>query len=127
MEYRRLGGTGLVSSAVGLGCLVFTGAYGHADHARSMLAVRTALDAGITLLAMADFYRGGAVEQLVGETLAGCRSRMLIATQGGLRFSDTGRLAGVDASPAYLRRACDASLRRLRTDHIERYFLARSD
>jgi aryl-alcohol dehydrogenase-like predicted oxidoreductase len=127
MEYRRLGGTGLVSSAVGLGCLGFTGAYGHADHARSMLAVRAALDTGITLLAMADFYRGGAVEQLVGEALAGCRSQMLIATQGGQRFSATGRLAGVDASPAYLKRACDASLRRLRTDRIDLYFLARPD
>jgi aryl-alcohol dehydrogenase-like predicted oxidoreductase len=127
MEYRRLGGTGLVSSAVGLGCLSFTGAYGHADHARSMLAVRAALDTGITLLAMADFYRGGAVEQLVGEALAGCRSQMLIATQGGQRFSETGRLAGVDASPAYLKRACDASLRRLRTDRIDLYFLAHPD
>jgi aryl-alcohol dehydrogenase-like predicted oxidoreductase len=127
MEYRRLGGTGLVSSAVGLGCLGFTGAYGHADRARSMLAVRAALDTGITLLAMADFYRGGAVEQLVGEALAGCRSQMLIATQGGQRFSATGRLAGVDASPAYLKRACDASLRRLRTDRIDLYFLARPD
>jgi aryl-alcohol dehydrogenase-like predicted oxidoreductase len=127
MEYRRLGGAGVVSSAVGLGCLGFTGAYGPADRARSMLAVRAALDVGVTMLVMADFYQAGSVEQLVGEALAGWRSRMLIATQGGQRFTESGRLTGFDASPAYLRRACDASLRRLRADRLDLYFLARPD
>jgi aryl-alcohol dehydrogenase-like predicted oxidoreductase len=125
MKYRRLGGSGMVSSAVGLGCLGFTGAYGRADRARSMLTVRAALDVGVTMLAMADFYQAGSVEQLVGEALAGWRSRMLIATQGGQRFTESGRLTGFDASPAYLRRACDASLRRLRADRLDLYFLAR--
>jgi aryl-alcohol dehydrogenase-like predicted oxidoreductase len=127
MNKRRLGATGMVSSAIGLGCLGFTGAYGQTDRSRSIMAVRAALDAGITILAVADFYRGGAVERLVGEALGPSRSRMFIATQGGVRFSESGRPTGVDASPAYLRRACDASLRRLRTDLINVYFLARPD
>jgi aryl-alcohol dehydrogenase-like predicted oxidoreductase len=127
MNNRRLGRTGIVSSAVGLGCLGFTGAYGHAGRAQSIMVVRAALDVGITMLALADFYRGGAVERLVGEALGSSRSRMLIATQGGTRFSESGQPTGVDTSPAYLRRACDASLRRLRTDHVDVYFLARPD
>lgn len=127
MNKRRLGGTGMVSSAIGLGCLGFAGAYGQTDRPASIMAVRAALDAGITMLAVADFYCDGAVERFVAEALGRSRSRMLIATQGGMRFGESGRPTTVDASPAYLRSACDASLRRLRTDHIDLYFLARPD
>jgi aryl-alcohol dehydrogenase-like predicted oxidoreductase len=116
-----------VSSAIGLGCLGFTGAYGRAGLDRAVPVIRVALDLGITLLDLADFYSGGAIEEQVAAAVAGRRDEALIATRGGLRFTRAGQVTRADGSPSYLKAACEASLRRLGTNHIDLYFLAKVD
>ncbi len=127
MESRQISGTRLISSSIGLGCLGFAGAYGSADRAQSVLVIRLALDLRVTFLAVADFYGGGAVEQIVGDAIADRRDDALIATQGGLHFTDSGRPTRIDGSPKYLKQACDASLKRLKVDHVDLYTLSRPD
>jgi len=127
MESRQISGTRLISSSIGLGCLGFAGAYGSADRAQSVLVIRLALDLRVTFLAVADFYGGGTVEQIVGDAIADRRDDALIATQGGLHFTDSGRPTRIDGSPKYLKQACDASLKRLKVDHVDLYTLSRPD
>jgi len=127
MDIRKIGGTGLISSAIGLGCGAFDGSYGRTEEAESADTIRQALDLGITMFDMADFYGGGRLEQLVGRAIRSRRDEAVIATRGGLRFTPTGRPTGLDGSPAHLRRACDASLRRLGVDWIDLYYLADVD
>jgi aryl-alcohol dehydrogenase-like predicted oxidoreductase len=127
MDVRKLGTAGLVSSAIGLGTAAFTGVYGPVSKRDCRRTVRLALDSGITMLDTADFYAGGEVERLIGESLAGHRDAALIATHAGLRTGGTGRPGVIDGDPAYLGRACDASLRRLRTDRIDLCYLGRVD
>jgi aryl-alcohol dehydrogenase-like predicted oxidoreductase len=127
VKSRLVAATGMVSSAIGLGCMGFTG-YGEADATDPLATVDLALDMGISLLDMADHYGGGgSVEELVGEAVSGRRDDALIATRGGFRFTDVGRPTRIDGDPAYLRQACDASLRRLGVDSIDLYFLAAVD
>ncbi|WP_367657999.1 aldo/keto reductase [Streptomyces sp. TG1A-8] len=127
MDIRKLGAAGPEVSAVGLGCLGLTGGYGAVDEDAAVALVREALERGVTLLDTADFYGGGGVERLLGRALAGVRDRAVIATRGGAVFSGSGRPTAFDGSPAYLRQACEASLRRLGTDRIDLYYLARVD
>jgi aryl-alcohol dehydrogenase-like predicted oxidoreductase len=123
MEMRNLGSAGLVSSAIGLGTQAFTGAYGSVTRRESEKVIRLALDTGITMFETADFQSNGDMERLLGEALSGRRDDALIATCGGVRVN----AAGADGDPTYLARACDASLRRLRTDHIDLFYLSRID
>ncbi len=127
MEPRVPGSTKLVSSAIGLGCFGFTGAYGGPGLDRAVSVIRMALDLGITLLDVADFYAGGAVEEQIAAAVAGRHDEVLIATRGGLRFTRVGKVTQTDGSPGYLTAACEASLRRLGTDHIDLYSLAKVD
>lgn len=127
MELRKLGDTGPLTSAVGLGTLGLTGGYGAVGAGDAQNVVREALDRGVTLLDTADFYGGGRVESLLGRAVAGRREDVVIATRGGAVFSGPGRPTAFDGSPEYLRRACEASLRRLGTDRIDLYSLARVD
>ncbi len=127
MERRKLGSAGLVSSAVGYGCLGLTGGYGEVDEGAAATLVGEALDLGVTMLDTADFYGGGAVEELLGRALAGRRGEALLATRGGAVFSGSARPTAFDGSPRHLRAACEASLRRLRVDHVDLYYLARVD
>ncbi len=123
MHYRQLGRSGLTVSAVGLGCNNFGG---RLDLDRTRGVVDTALEAGITLLDTSNSYgnRGGS-ETLLGEVLKGRRDRVVLATKFG---SDMGEGAGVArASRWYIRRAVEASLRRLQTDYIDLYQLHRPD
>lgn len=85
------------------------------------------MDLGVTLFAMADAYAAGAAERLVGEAVSARREGLLLATEGGLLFSDEGAPRAVDGSPSYLRQACEASLRRLGVDSIDVYSLAQVD
>ncbi len=127
MESRELGGR-LAVSALGLGCLGMSGGYGPAVSDRCVSAIRRAVDLGVTLVDTADFYGGGANEELVGGAVAGLRDRVVIATRGGARSRVSGGPPTVlDGTPEYLRAACDASLRRLGVDHIDLYYLARVD
>ena len=127
MHERMLGGTGPRTSAIGLGCLPFTGGYGHTDVPGLCATVDRAIEVGITLVDTADFYAGGDVERFLSAALAGRRNKVLLATRGGAVFSGGARPTEFDGRPEFLRRAGEASLRRLHTDHIDLYLLARPD
>ncbi|MFF1698049.1 aldo/keto reductase [Streptomyces sp. NPDC058257] len=121
---RRLGE--LTVSAQGLGCMGMSHAYGAADDAQSIATIHRALDLGVTLLDTSDFYGAGHNEELIGRALAGRREQAVVATKFGFanRLGEPPRIRG-DA--AYVRQACEASLRRLGTDHIDLYYLHRVD
>jgi aryl-alcohol dehydrogenase-like predicted oxidoreductase len=120
VETRRIGS--LEVSVVGLGCNNFGG---RIDETATRGVVDGALDAGVTFLDTADNYGDGRSEEFLGRILQGRRDRVVLATKfGGMRH-DLGREGG--ASPAYIREAVDASLRRLRTDRIDLYQLHTPD
>jgi len=121
MRYRPLGDCGLVVSVTGLGCNNF-GRRLDLDATRAV--VDAALDAGITLLDTADSYgNGGGSEELLGEVLAGRRDEVVLATKFGHQQFDMGYgpAAGAKGGRAYIRRAVERSLRRLRTDYLDLY------
>ena len=127
MQLRELGRSGLKVSALGLGCMGMSEFYGVTDRAASIATIHRALDLGVTFLDTADMYGRGSNEELVGEAIAGRRDRVVLATKfGNLRGPD-GKPAGVDGSPAYVRSACDASLKRLRVETIDLYYQHRVD
>ncbi len=98
--------------------------WGEVDDEVSIAAVRAAYDGGVRLFDTADAYGCGHAERVLGKALAPFRDDVVIATKVGLVFDEATRSGdGVDVSPAYLRRACEASLRRLGTDHIDLYQL----
>ena len=127
MTYRPLGDSGLVVSAVGIGCNAFSGRV-DLDGVRGILAA--ARDTGVTLLDTADVYGGrpGGSEELLGEALRGQREHFVVATKFGADMQGAnGPDHGARASRRYVRRAVEASLRRLGTDHIDLYQLHRPD
>jgi aryl-alcohol dehydrogenase-like predicted oxidoreductase len=136
MQTRRLGRSELQVSALGLGCWPIGGAmargdqqlgYTNADDAESLRALAAAIDQGITLFDTADAYGAGHSERLLGKALAG-RPDVRVATKFGNTIDeDTRQLTGNDTSPAYVRRALEASLRRLGRDHIDIYQLHTPD
>jgi aryl-alcohol dehydrogenase-like predicted oxidoreductase len=127
MKTRQLGSQGPAVSAIGLGCMsigiadVYTSST--PDDAAAIALVRRALDLGITMLDTADIY--GTSEALVGRAIAGRRGQVVVATKFGIVPAASGR--EVDGRPAYVREACDASLRRLGIDTIDLYYLHRVD
>jgi len=119
MEYRRLGGSGLKVSAVGLGCNNFGM---RCDAAQTEAVVHRALDLGVTLFDTADVYGGrGASEQLLGQALGARRKDIVLATKFGGPMSDAPLDRG--ASKRYVHRALEASLERLGTDYVDLYQL----
>ena len=127
MRYRSLGSSGLQVSVVGLGCNNFGR---KVDLAGTRAVVDAAIDAGITLLDTADIYGGqGASERLLGEVLQQRRDKVVLATKFGHQKTDMGYgpAAGAKGGRAYVRRAVEESLRRLRTDHIDLYQLHTPD
>ncbi|MEU8976476.1 aldo/keto reductase [Streptomyces monashensis] len=120
-----LGPDGPAVSRLGLGCMSMTGSYGPTDPDEAAATVLEALDSGVTMFDTGDFYGDGANEELLGRTLAPHRDRALLATKTGVRRTAEGLVPA--GSPKNLRRACEASLRRLRTDHLDLYYLARID
>jgi aryl-alcohol dehydrogenase-like predicted oxidoreductase len=121
MRYRALGNSGLVASVVGLGCNNFGS---RLDLAGTKAVVDAAIDCGITLFDTADSYGGGGrSEELIGEVLAGRRDQIVLATKFGHQGADMGYgpAAGAKGGRAYIRRAVEQSLRRLRTDYIDLY------
>lgn len=125
MPTRRLGSQGLEVSAIGLGCMVLTPMYDDPDPAEAVATLDRALELGVTLLDTADAYAGGANETFIGEHLGTRRDQITLASKFGL--VTRGGVAGVDGSPAHAKRSCDASLRRLRCDHLDLYYLHRVD
>lgn len=129
---RVLGRSGIEVSPVGFGCWAiggpFTGVegkpagWGEVDDAESLAAIDRALELGVTFFDTADVYGAGHSEEVLGRALAGRRDRAVIATKFGNVFDIPSRtITGTDISAAYVRSACDASLRRLNTDHIDLY------
>ncbi|MCA6094067.1 aldo/keto reductase [Streptomyces sp. SCA3-4] len=129
MKYRRLGADGPEVSAIGLGCMGMSIAYGVPDEEESQRTLDRALEMGVTLLDTADAYGQGLNEELVGRWLrrhAGEREQVVVATKFGLRHdAATGRVGDVDTSAAYVPVACHASLRRLGVDCIDLYYAHR--
>ena len=127
MEYRTLGASGLLVSAVGLGCNNF-GARLDVDQTRAV--VDAALDSGVTLFDTADIYGGGGrSETFLGEALKGRRDQVVLATKFGHQHGDMGygTAAGAKGGRSYIRRAVEESLQRLQTDYIDLYQLHTPD
>jgi aryl-alcohol dehydrogenase-like predicted oxidoreductase len=126
MDKRRLGGSTLEVSALGLGCMSMSGAYGPGDDAQSIGVVHRAIDLGVTFLDSSDMYGWGHNETLLGQALRGRRERVVLATKfGNMRKPDG--TPGVDGRPEYVPQACDASLKRLGVDVIDLYYQHRVD
>ena len=127
MELRALGRQGLKVSALGLGCMGMSDFYGPADEAESLATLDRALELGVTFLDTADMYGPFRNEELLGRALRGRRERVVLATKFGNRRSPDGAFLGVCGTPAYVREACEASLRRLGVDVIDLYYQHRVD
>jgi aryl-alcohol dehydrogenase-like predicted oxidoreductase len=122
---RNLGS--LEASALGLGCMGMSYAYGPADRGEAIATLNTALDLGVTFLDTADVYGAGANEELLAEVLRKRRDEVTLATKFGLVTGADGFPGGVNGSPDHVHTACAASLRRLGVDHIDLYYLHRPD
>ncbi|MET8622810.1 aldo/keto reductase [Kitasatospora sp. NPDC004669] len=113
---------GLRVSALGLGCLPTTVFYGRPDEAEAVATIRAAIAAGVTLLDTADVQGLGAGEELLGRAVAGRRDEVVLATKFGMVRSPDGAFQGLRGDRAYVRAACERSLRRLGADHIDLYY-----
>ena len=127
MKQRMLGRSGLQVSVLGLGCMGMSQSYGTPDDTESRATLLRALEIGVTFLDTADAYGGGENETLVGSMIRDRRNDVVLATKFGILRDATGVPRGVDGSPAYAKRACDASLQRLGVDVIDLYYLHRVD
>ena len=128
MKTPKLGNNGPEISAIGLGCMGMSEFYGPRDEAESLATIDRALDLGINLLDTSDIYGPHTNEILVGKALKGRRNKFFVATKFGiLRDPANPALRGVDGSPAYVRSAVEASLRRLGIDTIDLYYQHRVD
>ena len=137
MEQRTLGRSGIKVSALGMGCWAIGGTFwrdgvptgwGEVEDAESLKAIRRAIELGINFYDTADIYGAGHSESLLGQAFAGIRDQVVIATKVGHVFDEETHLAyGRDYSPEYIRKACSASLRRLKTDYIDIYQLHPKD
>ena len=125
MKYRTLGRTGIKVSPYCLGAMMF-GRIGNPDHDDSIQIIHRALDAGINFIDTADAYSGGESEEIVGQALKGRRDHVVLATKAGLPMGpDDPNRQG--ASPRWLVRALEDSLRRLQTDHVDLFQIHRPD
>ncbi len=124
---RKLGASGLSVFPIGLGCMSFSGAYGKSDDAEAIRVIHHALDRGVDFVDSSDMYGWGHNETLLGKALAGSRrDKVILATKFG-QTQKPGGANGVDGSPAYVKVACDASLKRLGVDVIDLYYQHRVD
>ncbi|MBN1260211.1 MAG: aldo/keto reductase, partial [Anaerolineae bacterium] len=131
MDMRVLGRSGIVVSPMGLGCWAIGGPFwagetpvgwGQIDDAESIRAIHRALDLGVTFFDTADVYGTGHSEEVLARAFAGRRHEVVIATKFGVVFDpQTRQMSGENASSAYIRSACEASLRRLNVEVIDLY------
>jgi len=130
MKTRKLGNTGVKIPAIGLGCMGISSVYGAADDATSIAVIHRALELGITFLDTADIYGAGGNEELVGRAIRDKRDRVVLATKFGNVINGSwadGKGYAIDGSPAYVKRAAEASLRRLGVETIDLYYQHRVD
>ncbi len=123
---RKLGVQGLEVSAIGLGCMGMSQSYGPADMAESIATLHRAIELGCDFLDTAEVYGPFKNEELLGGALAGKRAQVTIATKFGFKIGESG-IAGLNSTPAHIHEVVEASLRRLRTDHIDLLYQHRVD
>jgi len=123
---RSLGSSGLRVSSIGLGCMGMSHGYGRADESESIRTIHRAIELGVRFFDTANVYGDGHNEELVGRALRGRREEVVLATKFGLQH-DPVRGQTIDARPEEVQAHCDASLRRLGTDHIDLYYQHRVD
>lgn len=123
---RRVGRNGPEVTAIGLGCMSLSGVYGPSDDAAGVAFVQQAIDLGVTFLDSSDMYGWGQNETLLGRALKGRRDQVVLASKFG-QTQNPGGQNGVNGRPEYVQQACEASLKRLQTDHIDVYFQHRVD
>src|SRR3954464_2478313 len=127
MQKRTLGKSGLAVSALGFGCMGISQSYGRPSTREDGIAIiRAAVDAGVTFFDTAEVYGPYTNEDLVGEALEPVRDQVAIATKFGFKI-EQGKMAGLNSHPSQIRAVADASLKRLRTDHIDLFYQHRVD
>jgi aryl-alcohol dehydrogenase-like predicted oxidoreductase len=126
MQKRKLGKSGLEVSAIGLGCMGMSFAYGPPPERKQMIdLIRAAVERGVTFFDTAEAYGPFTNEELVGEALAPMRDRVVIATKFGFKEGDS--KLGMDSRSERIREVCEASLKRLQTDRIDLFYQHRVD
>src|SRR5256885_17084176 len=127
MHKRKLGNSNLEVSALGLGCMGLSFGYGPAaDKQEAITLIRTAVERGITLFDTAEAYGPFTNEELLGEALAPVRDQVVIATKFGFTFEGA-KQSGTDSRPQHIKEVAEASLKRLKTDHIDLFYQHRVD
>jgi aryl-alcohol dehydrogenase-like predicted oxidoreductase len=127
MKYRKLGNSAEQLSAIGLGCMSMSHAYGVPDDEESIATLHKALDLGVNFWDTADVYGNGENEKLIAKVLVPNRDKLFIATKFGFKANPNGQGMTFDGSPAYMRTAVEASLKRLGVDVIDLFYAHRID
>ncbi len=127
MQQRRLGNSEQQVSAQGLGCMGMSEFYGQADEAESLATLDRALELGVNFWDTADMYGVGRNEELIGKALHGRRDQVFLATKFAIMRGADGAWLGINGQPAYVKSACEASLRRLNIETIDLYYQHRVD
>jgi aryl-alcohol dehydrogenase-like predicted oxidoreductase len=131
MKTRTLGPNGPEVSAIGLGCMGMSAFYGRGDDEESTRTIHRALELGCNFLDTSDMYGPHTNEELVGRAIAGRRDEVFLASKFGIKIEpgegDGPPRRSLDGSPDYVRAACEGSLQRLKTDHIDLYYQHRVD
>jgi aryl-alcohol dehydrogenase-like predicted oxidoreductase len=126
LPHRRLGSAGPSVSAIGLGCMSLSGAYGEADDTASADLIRAAIDRGLDFFDSSDMYGWGHNEEVLARALKGLRDKVVLATKFG-QVQNPGGPNGVNGRPDYVQQACEASLKRLGIEVIDLYYQHRVD
>lgn len=127
MQERQLGSLGLSVPVIGLGCMGMSEFYGPSDETDAIKVIRKAVDEGANFLDTADMYGPFTNEVLVGKAIGSRRDHVILATKFGNSRGENGEFLGVRGDPTYVRKSCDASLKRLGVDVIDLYYQHRVD